>query len=528
MNILKKFVYKLMNYLNKYLKYKNKYSILKNQSGGNNDFYLPCDITHFTDKVYYSDHMTRILQPSIGVSSTGFGEFKYYQDPYVQLYNDKLNCYYNLFTSFTTNLYSSTSARKCDSEQCVFSFTNAIKIIQILKALNMYTLNTLCNEPTLFDILSFSNIKFTDEELKTYGDTKIDAFDINTSDDFYSKLQRIRENINTLSLNNLESLIKLNRLDINNVLYMGQPIMKKDIYTKNDIIPLHIIGSTYKLTQGTARLKSIIDKTKLKNEYPTFLNDINKQIHFNVENKSYMEQCKGGNFISAPNGTIFCISGANEKFIDKLTEISKYKVIQLHCGFKSNMFRHIDELMCFMPYGNGKYKVWYYNELNTESFQLLFRIFNTLGYNICEDILIRGDALIQYITSNPNLFNIDEIIKELNKERLTNLEIISKELFNDAFDSCKDNFVFFDYYSYKPSIFNRTWYETNEKVVCLFPMVITTNNKQILNNEILNVKSYINETKPITYKYVEVNPANEFHPEGTVHCLIKQRFIKPK
>jgi len=63
---------------------------------------MPCEITHFTDKVYYSNKRNTAvtINISIGPSSIGFEGIGYYQDPYVQLYNDTLNCYYNLFTVY--------------------------------------------------------------------------------------------------------------------------------------------------------------------------------------------------------------------------------------------------------------------------------------------------------------------------------------------------------------------------------------------------------------------------------------------
>jgi len=270
-----------------------------------------------------------------------------------------------------------------------------------------------------------------------------------------------------------------------------------------------IIG--FNKISGETINQTIIDTTTEINKRPDFINDINEQINIDTFNDSEREQCKGGNFISAPNGTIFCITGANENFIHKLKEKSKYKVIELECGFKSNNFRHIDELMCFMPYGNRKYKVWYYDELNIHSFRDLFIVFDSTG----KDIPIPGRE------------PIDLIIERLNKERLVNLNIISNELFDKSYEECKDNFVFFNYYSYKPSIFNRIWYETKESVKCLFPRIINYSDKIKFDDEIKQIKSYINENKQINFSYISVVDANEKYPEGTVHCLIKQRFIKP-
>ena len=417
-----------MNYFNKYFKYKNKYLNLKNQIGGNGEFYMPCEITHFTDKVYYSETISYKVNYLIGPSSIGFKGRGYYQDPYVQLYNDELNCYYNLFTN-NWPIYIESSAPYCITDKC----------------------NYKCRYPERGNCI------------------------INNSDNI--------------------------------------------IINKDEIIPSDLRTIRYIKVSGETANHIIVDITTEINKYPDFIDDINEQINIDKDNNSEREQCKGGNFISAPNGTIFCITGANKEFIDKIKEKSKYKVIELECGFKASNFRHIDELMCFMPYGNGKYKVWYYDELNNKSFSSLFREFNTDGGIIPK---IQGESYYTMINKPINL-----IIERLNEERMANLNIISNELFDKPYEECKDNFVFFNYYSYKPSIFNRTWYETKESVKCLFPRIIDFPDKKKFDYEINQIKSYIDSTKSIYFSYIDVADPNELIPEGTVHCLIKQRFIKP-
>ena len=217
------------------------------------------------------------------------------------------------------------------------------------------------------------------------------------------------------------------------------------------------------------------------------------------------EQSKGGNYISAPNNTIFYIDGTNI-IIDEIKKINcDIKYVELKCSFKaSNIFRHIDELMCFMPYGITKYKIWFYDK------------FNKIHFN------------------NSEKYTLDKI-SEINKERLDNLEKISQALFSDTFDNCIDNFVFFDFYIWTQSIFNRTWYEKKDKCICLFPelkpdvstllkvsLIECLNDK--IKNEMNNIYSYINNNKP-TYHFIKVNDVNIQEPHGTLHCLIKQRFI---
>ena len=40
------------------------------------------------------------------------------------------------------------------------------------------------------------------------------------------------------------------------------------------------------------------------------------------------------------------------------------------------------------------------------------------------------------------------------------------------------------------------------------------------------VKSIINPYIKVEHHFIQVKSANELVPEGTVHCLIKQRFVK--
>ena len=286
---------------------------------------------------------------------------------------------------------------------------------------------------------------------------------------------------------------------------------------------------------------SNIRDSKFTDEYQTF----------RPSNQQQIEQSKGGNFISAPNNVIFCVSGANDELLYNIRSQTQKQIIELECSFKAGIseefpngcFRHIDELMCFMPYGVGEYKVWFYDELDENSFQQHFdnQIKLTKEYKEAE---IEKDRLKKnqerffdeyrhalnkfnnYIKDNRNEY-IKNIIPILNCERRQNLEKISKALFNKPFCECTDKFVFFKYYSYKPSIFNRVWYETNDKCICLFPEINDSNIKTNVINEMNKVFSYIRPGIRPNFHFINVKPSNEKEPEGTIHCLIKQRFIKP-
>ncbi len=264
---------------------------------------------------------------------------------------------------------------------------------------------------------------------------------------------------------------------------------------------------------------------------PSFQNDTiipirpNRGPRENFEN----EHNKGGNFISSPDGTIFTIEGASNSMISTIEELTGKQIIKLKCGFRAPEinFRHIDEIMCFMPYGSNKFKIWFYGELNRTSFSNLLDKIPEIEkeHNIIKNKFIEGTispeqrrALIQELK--------DCMIAKLNKERMENLEMISHVLFGKTFSESSDNFVFFPFYSHKRALFNRTWIETLENVICLFPEVDTIEKKKI-NEEMLKVKSMINESKPIEHYYIQTLDPKELAPEGSVHCLIKQRFEKP-
>lgn len=100
----------------------------------------------------------------------------------------------------------------------------------------------------------------------------------------------------------------------------------------------------------------------------------------------------GGNFISSPsydtiNGNIYAVTGmtvALEKFLNTVVD---QKIIKLNCGFTYKNERHIDELMCFMPY-DKTFKVWIYS----------------IGEVLYNNELIEKLKNYENIVNNPNNF----------------------------------------------------------------------------------------------------------------------------
>jgi len=292
------------------------------------------------------------------------------------------------------------------------------------------------------------------------------------------------------------------------------------------------------ITSGTPKYYNIYNMGLLYNS--NFIDVSNTEFKYdngvkiNILGNNEFEQSKGGNFISGPkNGDnkipIFYIDGASAKYLDILRSLEKCILVELKCSFKSSGFRHIDELMCFMPYGNGKFKVWFYD-------------------------------------------SFDEQI--LNDERKENLEKISQALFGKPYEEAIDKFVFFKYDMDKPSLFNRSWIEYGDKCYCLFPilskehtkLIMLKEQKQELLEEIQElleekqelveeqIKYKTENIKIITEKlkentrytkfyeeieklsscltnlkpkiiFVKVPAQNDEIPVGGVHCMIKQRFI---
>jgi hypothetical protein len=378
------------------MKIKVIYDHLK-QDGGS-AYYLPCEITHFTKDVYYSDTYRGKLKQYIGLYADKI-DYDYCQDIYIQLYNGEK--YYNI----TTNNHKRPF----------------IELNYNMKELYCKDPECLCNHKRLPE----QKFKNGDKvEFKNAG---------------WNCIPKLKYNNNNNS------------------------------FMKDELIEITGLNSN-----------GFSDKDNI--------------IH---------EQTKGGNYISAPNNTIFYIDGT-DIIIKKIQEINPHlNCIQLKCSFKAqNVFRHIDELMCFMPYGIGKYKVWFYNELTKMHFNNKYT---------------------------------DDVILNINKERLHNLELISEALFGSSFADCSDNFVFFDFYIWTQSILNRTWYETSEKCICLFPILEPDSQSEIkkdliqklynrLYAEMRNVYSYINNNEPC-YEFIQVSAVNVEKPNGTLHCLIKQRFI---
>ena len=412
---------KLTSYVSKY------YDLI----GGADDlFYLPSELTHYTTHLYYGSLLT-IHNPTIneliGPTADDFN-VRYYQDPFIQLFNASNNKYLDLFNSALISIYRKKML--CASERCEY-------------------------EPRF-----------------------------NNSDPSQNKIFNLNHEIS------LPYGYKLKSGSIREAeYYSGPPSL-----TNDDKFVIRIVDNT-------------------------------------PEEIAYREQSKGGNFISAPMGTnptksyIFAIKGAKPELLDKIRSYPLTDLTELRCSFKSNGFRHIDELMCFMPYGKTDrghkiFKVWFYDELDAYSFNNL-KIRNT-HLNITDR---------SFGSLEPELKR--SYLALLNTERMHNLNLISNKLFGSDYASNTDKFVFFKLYLNSVSIFNRVWIEKPNQTICLFGQnlaSVITNRDQInantdrVKSECTSLKSWVNQTHPIVFKWLETPTSDENKPEGGVHCMIKQRF----
>jgi hypothetical protein len=147
--------------------------------------------------------------------------------------------------------------------------------------------------------------------------------------------------------------------------------------------------------------------SKIEHKIEWYPRDIN--INLNID-KRYIHQAKGGNFISSPDNIIFSLKIVPQILKDEIMTQTGQSIVELSCSFMLKIdkieARHIDELMCFMPYGIKQYKIWFY------------------------------DFTPKYKETHPPY----EI------ERITNLNIISTVLFGTEYANNIDKFFFVTIY----------------------------------------------------------------------------------
>lgn len=288
--------------------------------------------------------------------------------------------------------------------------------------------------------------------------------------------------------------------------YFPKGIIKYDLSVKYAqdprIILKNLNNQNYIITDNT--LQS--DIIHINENIPILFNlDMNKNSN------------KGGNFISSPQnyylnkyGYIFCINDIYKNMDkDLFHNYLCQPLIELKCSYEG----HIDEMMCFMPYKNGKYKIWFYK--------------------------------IRYIIYLKEVIDNNKLLKDLEDERQYNIKMICINIFGKELneEEIKENFVFFPidltirsdqinikenilYEPINPPIFNRIWAELSDQIVLLFPK----GNNDDYNNMIQDI--VMKELKDIDFrnkKYIVdfINTEYYFHDKqngGNLHCMTKQIY----
>jgi hypothetical protein len=236
------------------------------------------------------------------------------------------------------------------------------------------------------------------------------------------------------------------------------------------------------------------------------------------------EQLKGGNFIAspptehAPNGVLFYIKPITDELRIFLETHLNQPVVELTCSFMftglNDIFRHVDEIMTFLPYGINRFKVWFY-DITTPSEP--------------SRINPKYDKIQRFI---------HEVIPQLREEQRNNLNIISNALFGSNYDSNTDNFFIIPidigdppYIFPNPPIFNSVYIETRDQTI-MPQLLLSTNGKisQEIANELTQLRSFITdrivESHIINTYLVDIH-RNSTLPGGNLHCVIKQEMEIP-
>lgn len=528
------------SYFSKYLKYKNKYLSLRNLYGGvdpvelsmvpsaetiqseklsiklaqskaaaneiNNSqipsLMLLSEIANYTKKIYFSnkkigeiEHLIPLLEQFNRIpnflndetrymASTGF-----YQDEMIQLYDTRTRNYINLIHN------------------------------------NVWT-EPIMTEYDPIEILKRNNITMI-------GDKTIDELPNTT----FTKHKAIRE------------ITRLKQLGI----VINEPSTHIISLSPHDIFfPLEANYINIHLINEKKIISDIIHESTpiqlLRDDFTT----PNPATEINLS-----EQIKGGNFIAspptphAPNGVLFCINPITDQMLDFLQTHLIQPIVQLQCSFMfvdiDSIFRHIDEIMTFLPYGRdasgrGIFKVWFY-DISTpqQPKQPSARLYDMTDPKIklfYDNRMRMYDEEIRYI---------QDVIPQLRDEQRKNLNIISNALFGSDYVNNQDNFVIIpidvNYPPHlfpKPPIFNSTYIEIyqnpeTEEDKRISPQLFLSSNSNKLSNldpiviaELPKLHSFITG-RPVQSHIINTNVAG-IHttirggPGGNLHCLIKQEM----
>ena len=271
----------------------------------------------------------------------------------------------------------------------------------------------------------------------------------------------------------------------------------------------------------------------------------------------------GGNFISDPEHRfIFCIKGASKKLLLELERLTGQEIIEIDYPLLFNNERHIDEIMCFMPYPERSITIrqgWGRNAIESTIIMKPYKIwfmnytfdFNSFLRKLNENITRRGSVdkkIYENIVNSKNQYEFtktqnligsqqEKIFKEItNKIYKNNNNKLIEDLFvkfnfDINFDfSIQENKIF----SYPP-IVNRTLINFKSELYSFFPESAKTPKeiKDKITEEFTKMK-LIEKQSDDNIKEIKIeNPVfintSNFHyfnnsVGGNLHCLIKNFY----
>ena len=411
------------NYYEKYIKYKKKYITLKKQVGGDcNQLVLLSEACNTTKMIFYSKeekYNDIINKVNKTLDASILRTNKYISS--IGFNQDPLIQYYNLKTNRYLNYLNKIGENGSleimfDRPFSIFPRELKPKVIKYVENFNKKYKSKL------------ENLILT----KEYNQIEIDMIEKEARDSIPSNEKKINEKI-----------LFINNYAVYNFLFPDTKFLLPFINIEND-------DSSY---------------------------------------KTFYEYEKGGNFISSPPtnkakyGAVFYLNDITLKTLQFINDNLCQPSVKLTCSFTfktplGDNFRHIDELMTFMPYGHNTFKIWFYGE-----------------------------------------GGLTPIQKE---ERIRNLNKICNILYGSDFTSNKDKFVFFDLELNRenkfiiPPVMNRLLIETDTKIYGFFS---ETQHDRIVNDEWEKINSFSGVIKDKCIKFIDTTVSN--NDLGNLHCLIK-------
>ena len=219
-------------------------------------------------------------------------------------------------------------------------------------------------------------------------------------------------------------------------------------------LPCEIITISNKLAWGIQSIKDkFCEKNRIYEDFfspimgsQEFMQDtsivfkdnrnIDRRYKSNIKNDSDL----GGNFISSPpnknDGKIFCFKGISEITRTYINSNICQELVELDCSFTINNERHIDECMCFMPYGINNYKIWIYTIRNISYYYNYFKDINIETFSI-SDTCTLFEYLERYKIDNLPIYNSDTMSLLMFQQKNQRFNIICTDIENFKSHKCK-------------------------------------------------------------------------------------------